>query len=76
VPAQSNRIGAGGVSDSVHRCLGITPQHSVANTVGNVNVLGAIPIHQKYGRKKNFVGLDFWVQFFDRYLKSMVEEEL
>ena len=43
--------------DHVHMCLGIPPKYSVANTVGKLKGKAAIMIHQKYGRKRNFVGL-------------------
>ena len=46
--------------DHVHMCLGIPPKYSVANTVGKLKGKSAIMIHQKMGRKHNFVGLHFW----------------
>ena len=46
--------------DHVHMCLSIPPKYSVANTVGKLKGKSAIMIHQKYARKKNFVGLNFW----------------
>lgn len=46
--------------DHVHMGLGIPPQYSVANTVGKLKGKSAIMIHQKFGRKHNFVGLHFW----------------
>ncbi len=48
--------------DHVHMCLGIPPKYSVANTVGKLKDKAAIIIHQKYGRKRNFVGLHFWAR--------------
>lgn len=48
------------MADHVHMCLSIAPKYSVANTVGKLKGKSAIMIHQKYGRKKNFVGLNFW----------------
>jgi putative transposase len=48
--------------DHVHMCLGIRPKYSVANTVGKLKGKAAIMIHQKYGRKRNFVGLHFWAR--------------
>jgi putative transposase len=48
--------------DHVHMCLGIPPKYSVANTVGQLKGKSAIMIHQKYGRKRNFVGLNFWAR--------------
>ena len=47
------------VVDHVHMCLVIPPKYSVANTVGKLKGKAAIMIHQKYGRKRNFVGLHF-----------------
>jgi putative transposase len=46
--------------DHVHMCLGIPPKYSVANTIGKLKGKSAIMIHQRYGRKRNFVGLNFW----------------
>ena len=48
--------------DHVHMCLGIPPKYSVANTVGKLKGKSAIMIHQKFGRKRNFVGLHFWTR--------------
>ena len=50
------------MSDHVHMCLGIPPKYSVANTIGKLKGKSAIMIHQKYGRKRNFVGLNFWAR--------------
>jgi putative transposase len=46
--------------DHVHMCLGIPPKYSVANTIGKLKGKSAIMIHQKHGRPRNFVGLNFW----------------
>jgi putative transposase len=46
--------------DHVHMCLSVPPKYSVANTVGKLKGKSAIMIHQQYGRKRNFVGLNFW----------------
>ena len=46
--------------DHVHMCLGIPPKYSVAHTIGKLKGKSAIMIHQKYGRARNFVGLNFW----------------
>ena len=46
--------------DHVHMCLGIPPKYSVAHTGGKLKGKSAIMIHQKYGRVRNFVGLNFW----------------
>jgi putative transposase len=50
------------MADHVHMCLAIPPKYSVANTVGKLKGKAAIMIHQKYGRKRNFVGLHFWAR--------------
>ena len=46
--------------DHVHMCLSIPPKYSVANTIGKLKGKSTILLHQKYGRKRNFVGLKFW----------------
>jgi putative transposase len=46
--------------DHVHMCLGIPPKYSVAHTIGKLKGKSTILLHQKYGRKRNFVGLEFW----------------
>jgi putative transposase len=48
--------------DHVHMCLSVPPKYSVANTVGKLKGKAAILIHQKFGRKRNFVGLNFWAR--------------
>jgi len=48
------------MADHVHMCLGIPPKLGVAHTIGKLKGKSAIMIHQKYGRKRNFVGLNFW----------------
>lgn len=45
---------------STRLCFGIPPKYSVAQTIGRLKGKSAIMIHQKYGRKRNFVGLHFW----------------
>jgi putative transposase len=45
--------------DHIHMCLGIPPKYDVANTIGKLKGKSAILIHQRYGRKRNFVGLNF-----------------
>ena len=49
-----------GMPDHVHMCLGIAPKYSVANTIGKLKGKSTIMLHQKYGRKRNFIGLKFW----------------
>ena len=46
--------------DYVHMCFGIPPRFSVANAVGKLKGKSAIAIRQKFRRKHNFVGLNFW----------------
>lgn len=46
--------------DHVHMCLGIPPKFSVAHTIGKLKGKSTILLHQKYGRKRNFIGLKFW----------------
>ena len=46
--------------DHVHMCLGIAPKYSVANTIGKLKGKSTIMLPQKYGRKRNFIGLKFW----------------
>ncbi len=48
------------VADHVHMCPGVLPKFSVAHTIGKLKGKSAIMIHQKYGRKRNFVRLNFW----------------
>jgi len=48
--------------DHIHMCLGIPPKYCVANTIGKLKGKSAIMIHQRYGRKRNFVGLNFWAR--------------
>ena len=50
------------MADHVHMCLSVPPKYSVANTVGKLKGKAAIMIHQKLGRKRNFVGLNFWAR--------------
>lgn len=50
------------MADHVHMCLSVPPKYSVANTVGKFKGKAAIMIHQKFGRKRNFVGLNFWAR--------------
>jgi len=46
--------------DHVHMCLGIPPKYSVAHTIGKLKGKSTILLHQRYGRKRNFIGLKFW----------------
>ena len=46
--------------DHVHMCLGIPPKYSVSHTIGKLKGKSTILLHQRYGRKRNFIGLEFW----------------
>jgi putative transposase len=46
--------------DHVHMCLGIPPKYSVSHTIGKLKGKSTILLHQRYGRKRNFIGLKFW----------------
>ena len=46
--------------DHVHMCLGIPPKYSVSHTIGKLKGKSTILLHQRYGRKMNFIGLKFW----------------
>lgn len=48
--------------DHIHMCVGMPPKYRVANTIGKLEGKSAIMIHQRYGRKRNFVGLNFWAR--------------
>ena len=49
--------------DHVHILLSIPPKYSVAQIVGFIKGKSAIQIARTFqGRKKNFVGQNFWVQ--------------
>ena len=44
----------------VHMCIELPPKYSVSEFVGKVKGKTTILLHQRYGRKKNFEGLNFW----------------
>ena len=46
--------------DHVHMCIEIPPKHSVSEVIGKLKGKTTILLHQRYGRKKNFKGLNFW----------------
>ena len=46
--------------DHVHMCLEIPPKYSVSEYIGKLKGKSTILLHQRYGRKKNFKGLNFW----------------
>ena len=61
VPAVRGRVG--GRSRDARSCahvFGHSTEVHVAHTVGKLKGKSAIMIHQKYGRARNFVGLNFW----------------
>lgn len=46
--------------DHVHMCLEIPPKYSVSEVLGKLKGKTTILLHQRYGRRKNFKGLNFW----------------
>ena len=50
------------MSDHIHMCLGIPPKFSVANTIGKLKGKSAIHINQKFGRRRNVMGFQFWAR--------------
>ena len=48
------------LSDHVHMCLELPPKFSVSEFIGKLKGKTTILLHQRYGRKKNFKGLNFW----------------
>jgi putative transposase len=48
--------------DHVHMCISIPPKYSVANALGKLKGKSAILINQKYGRRKNVMGFQFWAR--------------
>jgi len=46
--------------DHVHMCLEIPPKYAVSEVLGKLKGKITILLHQRYGRKKNFKGLNFW----------------
>ena len=46
--------------DHVHMCLEIPPKYSLSEFIGKLKGKTTILLHQRYGRKKNFKGLNFW----------------
>lgn len=45
--------------DHVHMCLEIPPKYGVSEVIGKVKEKMTILLHQRYGRKKHFKGLNF-----------------
>ena len=48
--------------DHVHMCIEIPPKFSVSEFIGKLKGKTTILLHQRYGRKKNFKGLNFWAR--------------
>jgi putative transposase len=48
------------LKDHVHMCLEIPPKYSVSEVIGKLKGKTTILLHQRFGRKKNFKGLNFW----------------
>ena len=46
--------------EHIHMCLSIPPKFSVANTIGKLKDTSAIMVAQRFGRKRNFSGMNFW----------------
>jgi len=46
--------------DHVHMCIELPPKYSVSEFIGKLKGKTTILLHQRYGRKKNFKGLNFW----------------
>ena len=47
-------------SDHVHMCIEIPPKYAVSSVMGMLKGKSTIMLHQRYGRKRNFRGLNFW----------------
>ena len=60
--------------DHVHIMLAIPPKYSVAQVVGFMKGKSAIQIARKFqGRKKNFVGQNFWARGY--YVSTVGKDE-
>ena len=46
--------------DHVHMVLAIPPKYSISSTLGKIKGKTTVLLHQRYGRQKNFRGLNFW----------------
>ena len=61
--------------DRVHILISIPPKHSVAQVVGFIKGKSAIQIARNFqGRKKNFVGQNFWARGYYVSTVGKVEE--
>jgi putative transposase len=62
------------MSDHVHILLSIPPKYSVAQIVGFIKGKSAIQIARNFqGRKKNFVGQNFWARGY--YVSTVGKDE-
>ena len=60
--------------DHVHILLSIPPKYSVAQVVGFIKGKSAIQIARNFqGRKKNFVGQNFWARGY--YVSTVGKDE-
>ena len=60
--------------DHVHILISIPPKHSVAQVVGFIKGKSAIQIARNFqGRKKNFVGQNFWARGY--YVSTVGKDE-
>ena len=46
--------------DHVHLCIELSPKYSVSEFIGKLKGKTTILLHQRYGWRKNFKGLNFW----------------
>lgn len=62
------------MSDHVHIMLSIPPKYSVSQVVGFMKGKSAIQIARNFqGRKKNFVGQNFWAKGY--YVSTVGKDE-
>jgi putative transposase len=62
------------VSDHIHMLISIPPKYSVSQVVGFIKGKSAIHIARTYsGKKKNFVGENFWARGF--YVSTVGRDE-
>lgn len=46
--------------DHVHMCIEVPPKFALSSVIGMLKGKSTIILHQRYGRKRNFRGLNFW----------------
>jgi len=62
------------MSDHVHMMISIPPKYAVAQVVGYIKGKSAIHIARTYaGRKRNFVGEEFWARGY--YVSTVGRDE-